>query len=320
MPSTLPVAPWRVFDIEVRALRRLSPSFLRVTFTGAELDRFADNGFDQRIKLALPTPDRPVGCLPAGADWYRQWRDLPDDQRSPIRTYTVRAVRQAAQEVDVDLVLHGDGGPATRWARQARVGDRVALVGPDAGHPGPHGGLEFQPPAGGRLLIAGDETAAPAICGILERLPADARGHALIEVPEPADTLPVTAPAGMSVAWLARAGREHGERLVPAVTELAAALLPAPAGSGVAGSAPAGSGVAGPGGAGRSGPALAEVDVDQEILWEVPDAAGPAPLYAWLAGEAGVIRTLRRHLVADRGLDRGAVAFMGYWRLGRAES
>lgn len=45
-----------------------------------------------------------------------------------------------------------------------------------------------------------------------------------------------------------------------------------------------------------------------------------APLYAWLAGEAGAIKTLRRHLVAERGVDRRAVAFMGYWRLGRAEN
>jgi NADPH-dependent ferric siderophore reductase len=65
-------------------------------------------------------------------------------------------------------------------------------------------------------------------------------------------------------------------------------------------------------------PALADVDVDRAILWEVPaaPASGPA-LYAWLAGEAGVIRQLRRHLVAGRGLDRGSVAFMGYWRQGR---
>ncbi|WP_348525297.1 SIP domain-containing protein [Luteimicrobium album] len=32
-----------------------------------------------------------------------------------------------------------------------------------------------------------------------------------------------------------------------------------------------------------------------------------------------MIRTLRRHLVRDCGIDRKAVAFMGYWRLGRAE-
>jgi NADPH-dependent ferric siderophore reductase len=57
---------------------------------------------------------------------------------------------------------------------------------------------------------------------------------------------------------------------------------------------------------------------DDELLWEVPEAGAEA--YAWLAGEAGVIRTLRRHLVGDLGGDRKAVAFMGYWRLGHAEA
>jgi NADPH-dependent ferric siderophore reductase len=120
------------------------------------------------------------------------------------------------------------------------------------------------------LLLAGDETAAPAICAILERLPADARGEALLEVPEPADALPVAGPPGVTVGWLARGAGPPGARLVPAV--VAAAVSP-----------------------------LA------------------VPVYAWLAGEASVIRRLRRHLVAERGLDRRAVTFMGYWRLGRAE-
>ncbi|MEU9981814.1 siderophore-interacting protein [Streptomyces sp. NPDC050856] len=35
---------------------------------------------------------------------------------------------------------------------------------------------------------------------------------------------------------------------------------------------------------------------------------------AWLAGEAGVVRALRRHLVGERGLARGSVDFTGYWR------
>ncbi|MBE1561341.1 SIP domain-containing protein [Nonomuraea africana] len=68
------------------------------------------------------------------------------------------------------------------------------------------------------------------------------------------------------------------------------------------------------------GEALEDVDVDVDLLWEVPEETeSVAPLYAWLAGEAAVIRTLRRHLVAERGMDRRAVAFMGYWRSGRAE-
>ena len=64
---------------------------------------------------------------------------------------------------------------------------------------------------------------------------------------------------------------------------------------------------------------LDDVDVDADLLWEVPDGVGAGDLSAWLAGEAGVIKTLRRILVIDLGIDRRSVAFMGYWRLGRAE-
>ncbi|WP_419995250.1 siderophore-interacting protein [Streptomyces boninensis] len=45
---------------------------------------------------------------------------------------------------------------------------------------------------------------------------------------------------------------------------------------------------------------------------------GPGP-YAWLAGEAGMVKTLRRHLVGECGVDRRAVSFTGYWRRGASE-
>ncbi|SCL32463.1 NADPH-dependent ferric siderophore reductase, contains FAD-binding and SIP domains [Micromonospora nigra] len=301
MTHTLPIAPWRLFTVEVRAVRRLSPSFVRVTFTGPDLDRFADNGYDQRIKLALPLPGQRGVYLPEGPDWYARWRNLPEHRRNPIRTYTVRAVRPYLAEVDVDLVLHGDGGPATRWARRVRPGDEIAILGPDAGYGGDHGGVEFRPPSTGCLLLAGDETAVPAIGAICERLPLDARGRVLLEVPETADAQPLLAPPGVEVTWLSRGTGDHGSQLVAAVATVAGELL---------------ADVAIP-------PVTApvtdvDVDVDSEILWEVPDEVPPSPLYAWLAGEAGMIRTLRRHLVAERGVDRRAVAFMGYWRLGRS--
>jgi NADPH-dependent ferric siderophore reductase len=66
--------------------------------------------------------------------------------------------------------------------------------------------------------------------------------------------------------------------------------------------------------------ATAEPPADGDAIWEVPDApAEGAPVYAWLAGEAAVIRGLRRHLVTQRGMDRRSVAFMGYWRRGHTE-
>jgi len=309
---------YRLFQVRVAERRALSPSLLRLTFTGDDLDRFAVTGFDTRIKVVLPGSDGSYDELLAAAadvDWYTAWRALPAERRPPIRTYTVRAVRPFAHEVDVDFVLHGDGGPASAWAGAARPGDGLVLLGPDADVPAPHGGRDFVPPLRiDRLLLAGDETALPAIAAILEGLPADARGEALVEVPTSADCLDLTAPVGMEVRWLGRDGADHGARLQPAVREACDRLLPV--GALARASAP-------DGGAGSA--TLEEVDVDSTLLWEVPvDASGSplraaAPLYAWLAGEAAVIAALRRHLVRDRGVDRKAVAFMGYWRHGRAE-
>ncbi|MFD0887408.1 siderophore-interacting protein, partial [Streptosporangium algeriense] len=100
------IDPFRFFHVRVSGLRRLSPSFLRATFTGDDLDLFADNGFDQRIKLILPHDEHGFAHLPTGRDWYARWRALPAGLRNSFRTYTVRAVRHGAREVDLDIVLH----------------------------------------------------------------------------------------------------------------------------------------------------------------------------------------------------------------------
>ncbi|MGW0803901.1 siderophore-interacting protein [Nonomuraea sp. NPDC002799] len=291
--------PFRMFDVRVDRLRRLSPSFLRVTFTGDDLRHFADNGFDQRLKLFLPVPEHGLAHLPTGSDWYLKWRQLDAEKRNPMRTYTARLVRPEAAEVDVDVVMHPDGGPVARWAEGVRPGDVAVLFGPDGRHEGQHGGVEFRPPAEtGCVLIAGDETAVPAICSVLERLPAGLAGEAFMEVPGEDDVLDVVTRSSVKVNWLARNGAERGAGLIPAVRAAAGRLLPplpVPA-------------------------SFDDVDVDAEELWEVPPEGAYGPLYAWLAGEASVIKTLRRHLVAERGMDRRAVAFMGYWRQGRAEN
>jgi NADPH-dependent ferric siderophore reductase len=288
-----------MFDVRVARLERLSPSFLRVTFTGEDLGVFADNGYDQRIKLILPLPGHGLSHLPTGSDWFPRWRELDDDRRNPIRTYTARLVRQAEREVDVDVVMHSGGdGPVARWVRGVRPDDVAVLFGGDARHPEAGGNVVFQPPAGtDTVLIAGDETAVPAICSILERLPDGFTGTALMEVPCEQDFLKVRTASQVKIQWLARNGAERGALLEPALRSAAGRLLPPlPVPD-----------------------TFDDVDVDVEELWEVPEEESTEPLYAWLAGEAAVIRSLWRYLVAERGMDRRAVAFMGYWRQGRAE-
>ncbi|MEG8036150.1 siderophore-interacting protein [Sphingomonas sp. LR61] len=172
----------------------------------------------------------------------------------------------------------------------------------------PTGAAEFALGHANRILLAGDETAAPAICAILEALDVSTVGHVFIEVPTDADRLPVSAPAGVEVRWIARNGATHGVRMTDQVHARASTV--------VAGAEPVAAGPA-------CGDAveLADVDVDEQVLWDVPATEESRPVYAWIAGEAGCAkRRLRRHLVRVVGIDRKQVAFMGYWRHGKAEN
>ena len=190
-----PITAYRPFAAEVARVQRLSPSFLRVTFTGPSFGDLAPNGFDQRIKVLLPTAAGGLRDCPHGDDWYAEWRALPEDRRNPMRTYTVRAARPEQREIDVDFVLHGSTGPASAWAETAAAGDEVVLVGPNARFEGPTGGFEWHPPTGAPcLLLAGDETAVPAVCAIVESLPAGSTARVFMEVPDAGDILPLAVP------------------------------------------------------------------------------------------------------------------------------
>jgi NADPH-dependent ferric siderophore reductase len=46
------------------------------------------------------------------------------------RNYTVRRHRPEAGEIDVDVVLHDQPGPASRWAAEAPLGSDVGYAGP----------------------------------------------------------------------------------------------------------------------------------------------------------------------------------------------
>jgi NADPH-dependent ferric siderophore reductase len=266
----------------VARVQRLSAAFTRVTFAGPELAHFGTAGLDQRIKLVLPLPETGIAHFPLTDDWYAQWRQLDDARRNPLRTYTVIAPRPANCEIDVDFVRHGDDGHAARWLNTVTLGSAVAVVGPDARGADPRLGIEWDPGQAGTVLLAGDETAAPAICSILAGMDRTVSGIAFIEVPESGDCRDTDAPEGVEVRWLARSHRD-----TPPLTE-------------------------------------AVRDWTIRLLATVPkteaDQLKSGGLYSWLAGEASVVKKIRRNLVSEIGLDRQQVTFMGYWRSGHAEN
>ncbi len=348
-PAAAPVVSARTaepmtlaFDVVVTAVQELSPTFRRITFGGYALRDFGVHGstLDLRIKLMIPSLAADGTPLPlpeirtADAGWYREWLARDPATRGSMRTYTVRQERLDAvyPEIDVDFVLHvdasGNGGPAANWALNARPGHALRIIGPNnrAAHcvtAENYSGIEWRPGLAQRVLLAGDETAVPAISAILESLPAYISGHALLEVPQARDFQNLSTAADVAITWLARGTadgrpRPHGRLLDAAVR----AAVPVPGWVSIKTSG------------NPAGPEPEDINVDQDILWETParmDAAalgasrnpdkpaGAMPFYAWLAGEAGVIKELRRYLVREVGVDRKQVAFMGYWRQGKAE-
>ena len=197
--------------IRVAATAQLTPHMLRIEFEGANLARF-DTRDDLHVRLALPPEGQPR------ASWLRIGRDgtatIRDRNVRPVyRKYTIRSVDPAAGRLAVDFVIHADGGPGSGWAASAKPGDVLGMIGP--------GGRGV--PASDWLLLAGDETALPAIGRILEELPARARGAVFVEVQDAAEEQPLRVPPGMTLQWLHRGAAAPGTTslLVDAVSATA---------------------------------------------------------------------------------------------------
>lgn len=187
---TRPQGTGRRVPRRARVLRTetLGPGLIRVVLGGDGLSGFAPEFADSYVKLIFGDPDGP-------------------DRRQ--RTYTVRAFDPAACELTLDVVVHGAEGLAGPWAAQASAGDEVLLQGPGGGYT-PSTEAEWH-------LLAGDESALPAIAVALERLPPGSAAQAFIEVHGPEDELDLAASDAAVLTWLHRGASPVGERLVEAV-------------------------------------------------------------------------------------------------------
>ncbi|MEW2400990.1 siderophore-interacting protein [Streptomyces sp. NPDC046862] len=276
--TTAVAAPFRFFSLHVVRTRRLGTSLVRVTFAGDDLREFHSDGRDQSLSLFLPHPGQPEPVVPIelGDGWWQGWRELPDDVRAVMRSYTLRALRRDIHgntvEVDIDFVLHGvepgaamPAGPASQWASLTEPGDRVLLLGPAIAD---NRAIRFRPPEGADLVVVwGDETALPAASAILESLPAGTRARVWLEVHHAGDIQDLRTEADAEITWLVRS--EGSPTALDAIRDA-----------------------------------------------QLPSAERP---YAWIAGESGRVKELRRHLVRERGIDKRCVTFVGYWREGLTE-
>ncbi|GLZ33735.1 siderophore-interacting protein [Lentzea sp. NBRC 105346] len=231
--------------LTVVAVRPLTPRMVRVTFAGEGLDSF-ETWPDQQLKLLFPKPGFSLPRLDFDdvMSWYQAYLAVPEAARPWMRSFTVRSYDPSTATIDVDFVLHGPSGPASRWAAAVSPGDVVGRYGPDRMYHKPLGSADW-------YLLAGDETAIPAIGSLLESLSAPVQVFvSVVDEYEKQDL-------GREVQWVPRG------MLLSAVSS---AIFP------------------------------------------------DGSVFAWLAGEAGEVRELRRHLVGERGLAKQSIDFTGYWR------
>ncbi|SNS38516.1 siderophore-interacting protein [Rhodococcoides kyotonense] len=212
------VFPICMREFDVLTVEDVTPGMRRVTLGGPSMDRHVrdgvelpavcSNGFDDDIKL-LPV-DPGTGALPfeVPRNLDNGTVDWPSGSFQYSRTYTVRRFDAAARELVVDFAAH-KGGLASEWAYSVQPGEKILVAGPKHSSSLPKG-VDW-------ILIAGDETALPAIAHCLEKLPADLPATVVIEVAEPSHRQELSSNAEVDVSWLYRSGVDGQSRLVETV-------------------------------------------------------------------------------------------------------
>lgn len=179
---------------------------LRIVLGGDELEGFMIESSASSVRLLLPPKSQTEIVMPS---WTGNQFELPSGERAPIRTFTPRYFDADALELTLDVVLH-EQGAATDWARQAAVGDEVAISGP---------GRSEELDADARsFLLAGDDSAIPAIGQLLETIDADREVDVHIEHAHADGRIDLPVHPKASVRWHhAAEGTPPGDAFVAAV-------------------------------------------------------------------------------------------------------
>lgn len=230
----------------------LTPNMIRVVFAGPELAGFPEGREGGNCKLMLPEEGE-------GKDSFAE--QLKNGPPPVKRTYTVRKFDTATQELTIDFVAHGDEGPASRWASNAKLGSFLGFAGPSTPKV-----TDFE---ADWYLVAADPSAIPLAAAALEAMPRDAKGVAIFEVTSAEDRQNIDMPKGIDVHWL---------------------VQPDP-----------------------HAPSSAQENLIRSLDWPT------GRVQTCIAGESGVIKSLRWFLANEKQVPRDDTYISGYWKIGLIE-
>jgi NADPH-dependent ferric siderophore reductase len=213
-----PAPPARLPDLHevtVVSAEDITTTMRRVKFACDDITPFM--GGEMHVRLLVPPKGKPLAWPTLAADGRIDWPKGEDEIL--VRVYTIRTVDVERRELWIDFLQHaGDGveTPGADFARDAKPGDRVALLGPGGG------GL----PVADCVLLAGDETAIPAIARIAAEVPAGTRLQAIIEVRDETEEQALPSAGSLDIRWLHRSSypAEAGDMLAKATKEAISCL------------------------------------------------------------------------------------------------
>jgi len=142
----------------------ITPVLLRLVLGGEGLEGFDPTPYTDAYVAAFPPPGASYAA-PFDPDDLR--RRLPREEWPARRRCTVPRSDPERRRLTVDVVVHGAAGVGGPWAAAARPGDVLVFTGPS--------GAYRPDPAADWHLLAGDESALPAIAAAAEAVPAARR-------------------------------------------------------------------------------------------------------------------------------------------------
>ncbi len=188
----------------VRHSTRLTPTLVRVTLGGGDLDGFAMTACtDAYVNLAFRPADAPYGPV---FDPKAVREAHPDRVWPARRRYSIRSWEPETRELVIDFVVHGDTGVAGPWAADAKPGDVLVFEGPA-------GGYQPDPDADWHLMV-GDESALPAIAASLEVLGTETLAVVRLVCDGPDHEIELHSPATLDLVWLHREAQAPGADLM----------------------------------------------------------------------------------------------------------
>ncbi|EOZ9390784.1 siderophore-interacting protein [Enterobacter cancerogenus] len=200
----------RFRELDVLRVERVNAGFQRIVLGGEALEGFSSRGFDDHTKVFFPAPGTtfvPPVVTEEGIDW-------GEGVRPQARDYTPLFDAEH-NELVLDFFVH-DGGVASRWALEAKVGDKLTIGGP-------RGSLVVPEDYAWQLYVC-DESGMPALRRRLETiasLKVRPAIHAVVTVGDASYKTYLAHLSGFNITWIVG----HSEQAV--ADQLAALTVPA---------------------------------------------------------------------------------------------